>query len=79
MSQCKHLSLLRCWNILNSNLELELLGRSELAVLCTYAFNRILSMPRSNLSSVPNSIFYVFVTALSVLQCHHFINAETFG
>ena len=47
MTECKHLILLWCWNILNSILELELLGRSELTVQCTNAFNRILSMPRS--------------------------------
>jgi len=47
MIQCKHQILLSCWNILNSNFELELLRRSELTVQRTNAFNRILPMPRS--------------------------------
>ena len=47
MSQCNHMIVLWCWNILNSNLELELLGRPDLTVQCTIAFNRILPMPRS--------------------------------
>ena len=62
MSWYKHLILFWYWNILISNLATELLGRSQLTVPCTYAFHRILSMPRFNLSSVSKSNFYAFVT-----------------
>jgi hypothetical protein len=47
MMRCNHMILLWCWNVLNSNLELELLRRSELTVKWTNAFNRILPVPRS--------------------------------
>jgi hypothetical protein len=47
MSWCKHLVPLWCWNTQNSNLELGLLGRSELTVQCINAFKRVLPIPRS--------------------------------
>ena len=47
MIRCNHMILLWCWKVLNSNLELELLWRSELTVQWTNAFNRILPVPSS--------------------------------
>jgi len=61
---------------------LELLGIYVMTVPCTYAFNRILSIPRSTKYSFfclePNFLS-LLPPPLSVLQCHHLINAETFG
>ena len=59
---------------INSNLDLELLGRSELTLQCTNAFNRILPMPRSTKDSfffLQHQFLCLFLPCLSVLQCHH--------
>ena len=80
MSQYKHLILLWCWNILNCNLEVQLLARSELTGPWNYAFNIILSMPRSTKYSPFFCLqLQFFMPLLLLLQCHHLINAETFG
>jgi hypothetical protein len=50
---------------INSNLDLELLGRSELTVQCTNAFNRILPMPRST----KHSFFSLHLQFLCLFYC----------
>ena len=62
-----------------SNLDLELLGRSELTVQCTNAFNRNQLMPRST-KYFPFSYlqlqFLCLLQRISVLQCYHLIKAN---
>jgi len=70
MSQCKHMILLWCWNILNYNLDLELLWRSELTVQCTNAFNTILPTPRSTKYSPFFSLQFQFLSLFyRTFQC----------
>ena len=64
MIQCNHMILLWCWNIINSNFELQLLGRSELTVQCTNAFNRIPPIPRSTKQSPFFSLHLQFLCFL---------------
>ena len=51
---------------INSNLDLELLGRYELTVQCTNAFNRILPMPRSTKYS---PLFSLQLQSLCLIYC----------
>jgi len=66
MKWCTHLTLFWCWNIMNTNLEPEILGRLNWQyheLLHSTESCPCLVLPNILLSSVSNSIFYAFVTA----------------